>query len=98
MTKEEKTIAQLVHEALIRHPRFRDSDRELIWYIWTKQGLTDMFGIRKSDFIGNAYSTESIRRSRQKCQQENPHLRSSEDVQKYKDEKEKLKGNFIYRE
>ena len=77
-----KNIAHLVKKILIQRPDTRDSDELLVLKVWCHQmpklwkdgGLSFMqFGeIFKNKELA---STESIRRSRQKLQQEFPELR-----------------------
>ena len=87
----------LVRELLTKYPALRDSDRKLIWSVWIKQGKVIGGKIALDDFM-NATSTESIRRSRQKIQEEHPELCSSPFVQAAKNAKEEEKGTFIYRD
>ena len=86
-----------VKELLEKYPSMRDSDRILVWNVWGFQGYVKSGSISRSDFF-KAANTESIRRVRQKIQEKFPALRSSKEVQKMKDEKEKEKGTFVYRE
>jgi len=97
--------------ALLReYPVLRDSDKKLIWAVWTKQNLVqeiDGVGIvqtgapikviEKHAFY-SAPTPESITRARRKIQELHPELRSSAAVQEQKDEKERQKGTFIFRE
>lgn len=95
-------LYDIVINLLIDHPVLRDSDRRLIWNVWYRQGLisinddNDSF-ITKGDFL-KAASTESIRRCRQKIQEERPELGPSAYVKEARRKKQANKGTFIYRE
>ena len=71
----------VVKEILIRTPACRDSDEKLILNVWAKQEpklANENFSfVRFSKLFkeGKLANTESIRRSRQKIQQEIPSLR-----------------------
>lgn len=73
-------------------PRLRDSDKKLYWEL-CNWGDT----VHYMDWL-EAPSYESVRRSRQKCQELFPELRGSEWVTARRREKEETKGTFIYRE
>jgi hypothetical protein len=91
------TIYDLVKELLTLKPALRDSDRKLIWSVWITENKIVGGKISLEDF-STATSTESIRRARQKVQEEHPELCSSPLIQKIKDDKEEDKGTFVYRE
>lgn len=86
-----------VKKLLEDYPKLRDSDRLLIWNVWGMEGLVHDGVITKENFL-KAPHTESIRRVRQKIQEQHPNLQSSPEVQKAKKTKEKKKGNFVYKE
>ena len=92
-----------VKEMLEKYPPLRDSDRLLIWNIWGKQGKLirsndpALTSISKQEFM-LAASPESIRRCRQKIQENFPELRASENIQKEKDAIANQKGTHVYRE
>ncbi len=78
-------IKDRVKALLVKHPHLRDSDNKLIATIW-KIDLRNMdlniFGIPASDFLyfyseGRLTNAETIRRVRQKIQEENPELRGT---------------------
>lgn len=75
----------------------RDSDRELIWALWELEGFAGKY-ISKHDFIFSALNTETVRRTRQKVQENHPELSSSESALRAKNEKQETKGTFVYRE
>lgn len=88
------TIKQLVHQCLREDKRARNDDDFLYFMVMAKRGLVQnqtltFWNMKK----GPAY--ESVRRSRQKIQEENPELGSDEDAQLMKNAKEALKGEFI---
>lgn len=91
----------LVKDLLIKYPAMRDSDRLLIWNVWGRRGYLTVEDntsiIRKESFM-TATSPESIRRCRQKIQENFPELRSSKKVQEEKDKIADQKGTHIYRE
>lgn len=77
-------ISKAVEKVLEAEPRARDNDNLLISYIWAKQAESGGMDIHKNtiaDFLNTFSKTstfsnaESIRRSRQKLQEENPNLR-----------------------
>lgn len=82
-----------VKELLVRNPKLRDSDKQLIWEIWF--GEREMIMVSKFDFM-KLESAESITRARRKVQEIHPELRASEEVQKEREWKEDTKGNFIF--
>ena len=78
-------IKDRVKALLVKHPHLRDSDNRLIATIWKldllKMGL-DIETFSTSDFLlfySKAYlsNSETIRRVRQKLQEENPDLRGT---------------------
>jgi hypothetical protein len=82
-------------------PELRDSDALLQWEFWKRQGAikTSTIGnefLTKTDYVGKAKSSETIRRTRQKIQEKFTHLRSSNKVQELKDDKRGDKGMFVF--
>ena len=75
-----KNILEVVREILQRFPQSQDSDNDLLARIWFKEFLS--FGVDR----------ESIRRTRQKIQEENPSLRG------YTYNERQKKSNKIRRE
>jgi hypothetical protein len=79
--KKIKKLKPVVQEILEQSPKARDDDKLLILKVWAHQNPN----IRKPDFpfvnfaalfLDNQYAeTESIRRTRQKLQEEMPELR-----------------------
>lgn len=96
---KKRTVYDKVKEILEESPKTRDSDKALIWEYWRKEGLTSSVDgvemIMKGSFL-KSKSTESIRRSRQRIQESYPHLKPSEQVQRYREVKEDQNGNFIF--
>lgn len=88
-----------IRKLLEAEPRLRDSDKHLIWVIWKLEGKVDITGefIRFKDFK-EAISPETIRRTRQKVQADHLELASSPEIQREKDRKEQMGGNFVYQE
>lgn len=91
----------LVKELLEKHPKLRDSDNLLMWTVWHRLGLTSgdkgNYYITMKNFA-KAPSTETIRRSRQKVQENHPELQASEPVKKMREDIENTKGDFVYME
>ncbi|TVL99539.1 MAG: hypothetical protein CV087_17420 [Candidatus Brocadia sp. WS118] len=84
---------------LIQHPELRDSDKLLQWRIWAQQGHVMNGSLSFESFMNNhLISTETIRRTRQKVQENFPELRSSTRIQQFKDKKRRTKGSFVYKE
>ena len=78
-------VKDRVKALLEKHPHLRDSDNKLIATIW-KQDLYNMAlnpdGIAATNFLffyadGQLSNAETIRRVRQKLQEENPDLRGT---------------------
>jgi len=77
------TIASIVKKLLIKHPELKDNDKRLILNVWAYQEpelnenkYTVSFKMFSEMFKdGKLSSPESIRRSRQKLQEEFPELR-----------------------
>ena len=72
-------IAAIVKKMLIKYPSLKDNDKRLILNVWSYQQPT----LKTSSFVefadlfklGGLASPESIRRSRQKLQEEFPEFR-----------------------
>lgn len=89
-------LYDLIKKLLEEDEKMRDDDRLLMWEVWKLEGKS-MYYITMENFM-TATSTETIRRTRQKVQQDNPRLRASKGVQSLRDEKQAEKGTFVYRE
>lgn len=88
-------IYDRVKKILEKHPRTRNSDKELIWRVWQDLDLILYNQISKSSFY-NAPSNESITRARRKVQELNEDLRAIQKVKQKRAYKEDLKGNFVF--
>lgn len=66
-------ITEIVRELLEKKPELRDNDNLLMSKIWKDQANILNFFQRFES--GKLHSPESIRRARQKLQEENEHLR-----------------------
>lgn len=81
-----KLIKETIIELLRSNSMYRDNDNKLIARIWYNQlASLNMSNINATQFLillaeNKLSSSESIRRSRQKCQEEMPELRG----EKYK--------------
>lgn len=73
------TQKEIIIKLLTEKPELRDNDNKLIANIWwrqiTEEEKKDTFRFMKSFANGKITSPESIRRCRQKLQEENPELR-----------------------
>jgi hypothetical protein len=78
-------------------PIYRNSDDELQWQIWSDTGTVVNGVITKSNFL-KALNPETIRRTRQKVQEEHPELKADPGVLALREEKEKTGGNFAFQE
>jgi len=81
MIKKIKKIKPVVERLLKEKPECRDNDQLLILCVWARQNpqlRQSMYAFKSFAFmfLKNGYAnTESIRRSRQKVQEEQPELR-----------------------
>jgi hypothetical protein len=73
------TIKEKVKNLLEKHPHLRDSDEKLIANVWfaESQGVDDKFKFLQLYAAGSLTNAESIRRCRQKIQEECEHLRGT---------------------
>jgi len=90
MIKLNETIKIKVKDLLVKHPHLRDSDNKLIASIWYNESEQSLHNITAHQFLKNfcaGYhsSPESIRRIRQKIQEQEVELRGKS----YKERKEK---------
>lgn len=85
-----------IHNLLSEHAELRDSDKKLAWVIWQKQGVVVDGRMSQEGFM-RAEHFETIRRTRQKVQEDHEELKSNPLVQAFKDEKQETKGMFVYR-
>jgi hypothetical protein len=85
LIREMSLVKDRVKALLVKHPHLRDSDNKLIANIWSqdlrKMGLISV-DITAFNFLyryseGNLTNAETIRRVRQKIQEENPDLRGT---------------------
>lgn len=90
-------IYNLIKELLTNHPALRNSDKKLIWSVWIKLGQVHNNGILLQDFLDSP-STETIRRCRQKIQEQYPELQATKRIKELRQAKEETKGTFIFKE
>ena len=91
----------LIKELLTDYPELRDSDKKLKLKIWKDHGVLEptAYGWKfNEDRFMEFTADETIRRSRQMVQADHPELDASEKVKEYRQEIEKQKGTFVYRE
>ena len=84
---EIKNIKERVKEWLALYPKLRDNDNKLIaniWYNQMKNKKATAADLLQALSDGKLIKPESIRRCRQKVQEQNPHLRGT----KYKAKQE----------
>lgn len=77
-----KTLKDRVRDMLMRYPQYRDNDYKLMAHVWMIEmgGQEDCRNRTAMDFLqtyskGTLSHAESIRRMRQKIQEQNPDLR-----------------------
>ena len=82
MLQKIKNIQDVVKDALIKHPRYRDDDNKLIAFIWWKHLKNNNIpeDIIAMDFLqlyakNELPQADAITRARRKVQEENPELR-----------------------
>lgn len=93
-----KDIAQRVTKLLVDKPHLRDDDDKLVSNIWfadlSRMGINPVkisaYKLLEIKAQGKLTNQESIRRSRQKIQAENPHLRGR-NYKERKDNQVKIK-------
>lgn len=90
-------LYEVIYKLLKEHTELRDSDKKLQWRIMELTGAIRN-GVLTYESWMNAENTETIRRTRQKVQEDHEELKSSPQVQAYKDAKESTQGKFVYRE
>ena len=90
-------LYDVIYKLLTEHTELRDSDKKLQWRIMELTGAIRNGALTYESWM-NAENTETIRRTRQKVQEDHEELKSSPQVQAYKDAKEGAQGKFVYRE
>lgn len=93
-------LYELIKQLLVQSEVYRNSDKALIWEIWRKQGVINGYGyLSHSNFMSKAKSPESIRRCRQKVQENCPELKATDtEVKETRDQMAEQKGTFVYRD
>ena len=94
-------LYDVVKQMLEEYPQLRDSDRKLIWNLWHKKGILEGEGKKTTISFENfmtAPHPESIRRVRQKIQEQHPHLKATLEVDEIKREIEAWGGNHVFQE
>ena len=82
LIREMSLIKDRVKALLVKHPHLRDSDNRLIATVWKFDLMGLCENLTAMDFLklyseGELTNSESIRRVRQKIQEENPDLRGT---------------------
>jgi len=92
-------IYDLVKKILQENPECRNSDKKLMWEVWIKTGFATRSHMNYGYFMNKACPTpESITRARRKLVNLFPEFDANTQVKAERDQKEKQKGTFIYRE
>lgn len=86
----------LIKKLLQENIELRNDDQLLQWKIWEIEGSVKNECMYYSDFK-NATSSETLRRTRQKIQQNFPKLGPNEIVKNLRSKKQQEKGMFVYR-
>ena len=84
MLNKVRGVANLVERVLRNHPEARDSDMELLYFVWREQGF--YMTPEQRDMFRDLANPESIRRNRQKLQERGKYL-GSEKVRKERQHK-----------
>ena len=80
MAKRNK-IYDTVRAILYKHPRTRNSDKELIWTFWWHMGALGGDGKLTSKAFFSSATPESITRARRKVQENHPELQAVKRVE-----------------
>jgi hypothetical protein len=92
------TVYELVKQCLVQQERARNSDKFLYFFFLSKLGLVENRTLTWDNFQ-KAPSFETVRRSRQKIQEEDSNLGpTNSQVIQTRGRKESTKGTFIYTE
>jgi len=86
-----------IKHLLVEFPELRNSDKMLIWKVWVDGGFVKYGTITLEAFM-NAPSVETIRRTRQKLQEDFPELQATEGVRRARKLKQSTKSTFVYQE
>lgn len=96
------TVIDTVKEILEKYPESRESDKVMIFMVWSKAIYGTPTGYDQIVVdINTAFqlpNTETIRRSRQELMAKFPHLQGSEYIRRMRKKYEKNKGTHIFRE
>lgn len=84
-----------IKEILSEDRKYRNDDKELIWRIWEDEGTVTNNMLTKSQFISGS-CVETIRRTRQKVQENHKELEADVKVQEDRKVIEKTGGNFVF--
>lgn len=100
MLQKIKNIQDVVKDALIRYPKYRDNDNKLVAYIWWKHLKNNNIpeDIIAMDFLqlyakNELPQADAITRARRKVQEENPELRGELYYERHQ-LKEEVKNNI----
>lgn len=89
-------LYDLIKGLLDDNELYRNSDRELIWRVLELEG-TAVNGVITKDKFMHSKSTETIRRTRQKVQENHPELQPNSFTKNLRNNIQKQKGTHVYR-
>lgn len=91
-------LYDLVKKQLKENPEYRDSDKKLIWKVWSIElNSVGMDMINYSNFM-KVSTPESITRARRMVQQDFKDLGASSNISRARRAKQEQKGTHVYRE
>lgn len=92
-------IYDLVKKVLVENKQARNSDKELIWEVFSATTARYLVNhvISRDEFMSMP-SFESITRARRKVQENHPELQSDKQILLMRKAKESYGGNFVYHE
>lgn len=100
--QEKMKLYDVVRKMLTDNPRLRDDDKELIWeYMKLTHNVSTKDGVEfitKVNFLDKSVNFESLRRVRQKIQEDHPELEASSNVKRARETKQKDGKYFVYHE
>ena len=88
-------LYEKIKSILTEDKKYRNDDKELIWRLWEDEGTVVNNMLTKSQFL-NGMCVETMRRTRQKVQENHKELQADVSVQQKREEKEKLGGHFVW--
>jgi len=98
MARKPNRTYNLILRLLQENPIYRDDDRKLMWAVWKIEGyISPTNTLSYGSYLSTTCtSTETIRRTRQKIQEQHKDLQASNPVRRLRKRKEMTKGTFIF--